>query len=118
MVMSDFQGDKNRAALGFPSTHVLPFSIDGVIRDAFAILNLPSRETSYKYLVNQIWDVVNIFALDHFHDQHNFDTAHLRDDLPAILVHYSRRKVTTSLASKIRRDEINDTIARLHNSNG
>lgn len=69
------------------------------------------------YLVNQIWDLVRIFVFNLYHDQYDCATGHIRHELPAILIHYSRRKVTMTLALKGRRDEVNDTVAELHRVN-
>lgn len=91
---------------------------DKVIREALKSLNLSPCETYHKYLVNQIWDIVNTFVVDLYHETYDYSTAHIKCDIPVIIVHCSSRKSYLSLASRSRRDEVNSWVSNLHDLNG
>lgn len=93
-------------------------SHDRVIQDAFANLKLSPINVPHTYLLNQIWDIVNVFVIDLYHAKYDFATAHIKEDLPVIFVNYSRRKVYVSVASRTRRDQINRDVAMMHEVNG
>lgn len=89
-----------------------------VVDEILALLDLPPGLAHLRYLVHQIWDIVDIFVLDIFNLAYDCAKAHLPQDLPVIMVHYSRRKVTASLASRDFRNQVNETVAKLHDLNG
>lgn len=101
-----------------PHAKKASYSPDGVIQDAFKTLKLTLRDVPHKYLLNQIWDIVNIFVVNLYHDKYDYATAHNKEDLPVIFVNYSRRKVYVSVANGTGRDEANQDVARMLDRNG
>lgn len=74
----------------------------------------------YRFIAKEMWGTVTFYIVDLFHHDYDPDTAHKEgeNDLPLIIVRFSKKKETALQEKQTMEDFVNQRLRQLHDDEG
>lgn len=94
--------------------HAEPDSV--IIEHALSILDISGAQTLY--LAREDWGRTIQFVFDVFHASYDFTTAHGIHDIAVVVVSLGGKNERRWFASRPQQQEVNETVAHIHDLNG